>query len=156
MDVRFTKSTGGALVPAGEDEVEKMRRVPAGSVVNANISVMRNGVLFRKWWVLAQFAFDVWSETVPQLEYKGQSVKPDFQRFRRDLIILTGRFTPVWNALGELRVEAKSISWASMGEEEFQAMYSDTINVILGKILSGSNLTEERIRAHVDTVLAFD
>jgi hypothetical protein len=61
----------------------------------------------------------------------------------------------VYNARGEVRVEAKSISFANMSEDEFEALYSDTINVILRKILTSSAMTEDQLRDHVDTVLRY-
>lgn len=54
-----------------------------------------------------------------------------------------------------MRLEAKSISFANMSEEEFEALYSETINVILAKILGGTRMTEEQLRNHVDNVLAY-
>lgn len=155
MEVLLTKGPGGALVPLDNDEAAKLQRLKAGGVVRADISQMRNGAFFRKWWVLAKYAFDLWSETVEPIEYKGQPVLPEFQRFRKDLTILAGYYTPVFSARGDLRLEAKSIAWANMPEDEFERLYSATIDVILRKILSGSSMTEKKLRAHVDNVLRF-
>ena len=80
---------------------------------------------------------------------------PDFDRFRKDLIILTGNFTAVYNARGEVRVEAKSISFAGMDEAGFEKLYSKTIDVILGKILAGGRMTEDQLRNHVENVLHY-
>jgi len=155
MEVLLTKGPGGALVPMDEDEAAKLARLKAGAVVRASISQMRNGAFFRKWWVLAKYAFDLWSETVEPIEYKGQPVLPEFQRFRKDLTILAGYYTPVFNARGDLRLEAKSIAWANMGEDEFERLYSATIDVILAKILAPGAMTEAQLRSHVDNVLRF-
>jgi hypothetical protein len=153
-EIRLIRTSSGALVPLDDDEAAKLKRIKAGSVVTAKIVQMRNGAFFRKWWALAKFAFDIWSETVPQQEYKGQAVQPEFERFRRDLTILAGYFRPVFAANGEMRLEAESLSWAEMDEARFERLYSATINAILAKILSG--MTEEALRAHVDQVMRFD
>jgi hypothetical protein len=155
MEILLTKGPGGALIPLDDDEAAKLGRIKTGGVVRADVSQMRNGAFFRKWWVLAKYAFDLWSETVEPIEYKGQPVLPEFQRFRKDLTILAGHYTPVFNARGELRLEAKSIAWANMAEDEFERLYSATIDVILRKILSGTSMTEAQLRAHVDNVLRF-
>lgn len=116
---------------------------------------MRNGNFHRKYFALLKIAFDLWSETLPAQEYHGRSVLPDFDRFRRDVIIMSGFFRPVWNARGELRVEAESIAFGSMTEDRFEKLYSATINVILAKILPGKGLTEQGLREWAARVLEF-
>lgn len=155
-EILLVKTPGGVLAPANEDEIEKLARIKSGATVKCSISEMRNGSFFRKWWLLAKFAYDVWSETAPRATYKGEPVQHSFDRFRKDLVILTGRHRAVFNALGEMRLEADSISWAKMDEEAFSRMYSETINVILGKILNRPDITEERLRNHIDHLMSFD
>lgn len=156
MEILCTKGPSGALLPMDDEQAAKVAKLKAGSVLRVDVTQVRNGRFFRKFWVLAQFAFDIWSDTMPRQQYRGQEIQPNFERFRKELVILAGYFTPVWNVAGELRVEAKSISWAKMGEEEFEALFSACINAVLGKILSSSRFTEAQIRAHVDRVLQFD
>ena len=155
-EVIMIKTPSGGLAPANEDEAEKLRRIKAGATVRVNMSEMRNGRLFRKWWLLAKFAFDVWSETAPRAMYRGVPVAHSFDRFRKDLIIMTGRHHCVFNALGEMRLEADSISWAKMDENKFEEMYSETINVILNRVLSRPDITEEHLRNLVDHLMSFD
>ena len=52
-------------------------------------------------------------------------------------------------------MEAKSLSFGSMSDDEFQRCYSALIDVILHKVLSGTKLTEADLRAHADRVLQF-
>ncbi len=99
----------------------------------------------------------MWSETVPEVEHKGVRVTPSFDRFRRDVVIMCGYYEAHFNALGEPRLDAKSISFASMDEDEFQGLYSKTIDVVLTKILPRrADLSAETLRAYVDQVLAYD
>lgn len=149
------RQPGGALVPATDEDAEALRKIKAGAAVRVEVKQIRNYKFLQKFFCLAKYAFDIWSETIPPMEYKGQPVKPDFDRFRRDLIILTGRFDATYNARGEVRLEAKSISFASMSEDDFERLYSETINVILAKILGGTRMTEDQLRNHVDNVLAY-
>ena len=155
MEVLCRRVPGG-LAPESEDEAAKLHKLKAGASVKVNITQEVNAKFRRKWWALAKFAFDLWSETMPDQEYRGQAVQRSFERFRRDLIILAGHFQPVWAVNGEMRVEAKSISFARMNDETFEALYSATINAILAKILTGSKLTPDDLRAHVDRVMEFD
>ena len=153
--IHLLKTAAGGFIPATEDDADLMRRFKVGAVTKAEIAEMRNGKFFRKWWVLAKLAFDLWAETVPDREYHGVKVLPDFPRFRKDLTIMAGFCRPVWNAKGELRLEAESLKWSEMNEERFDRLYSATINVILQKILPDSGLTPESLRAWVDRVMEF-
>ena len=156
MEVLCTRSASGALIPMDDVEAAKLKKLKTGGVVRATIEQMRNGPYFRKWWALAKFAFDVASETVEPMEYRGQPVQPDFERFRKDLTILAGFYRPVFNARGEMRIEAESLKWSTMTEDRFDALYSATINAVLQKVLHNSKFTEAEIRAHVDRVMLFD
>jgi hypothetical protein len=154
-ELMMIRQPGGMLAPATDDDADALKKIKAGSAVRVEVKQIRNVKFLRKWFTLARYAFDIWSETVEPQEYKGQPVKPSFDRFRKDLIILGGRFDAVYNARGEVRVEAKSISFANMSEDEFEQLFSDTIDVILRKILSGSSMTEEQLRNHVENVLRY-
>ena len=149
------RQPGGALHPATDEDAEALRKIKPGAAVRVDVKLIRNYKFLQKWFTLAKFAFDIWQETVPPQEYRGTPVQPNFDRFRKDLIILSGYYTPVFNARGELRLEAKSISFSSMSEEDFEALYSVTINVILQKILVGTGMTEQKLRDHVETVLRY-
>lgn len=154
MQVLLSKTSQG-LVPVNETEFAKLTKVKLGKVVRADIVQMRNDKLFRKWWALAQIAFDIWAETAKTQEYKGEPVLPDFDRFRKDLTIMAGFYRPVWNLKGELRLEAESISFANMTEERFEKLYSATINVILKKIIPKGRYTEKELRDTVEQVMRF-
>lgn len=149
------RQPGGALVPATDEDAEALRKIKAGAAVRVDVKQIRNYKFLQKWFTLAKYAFDLWVERVPPKEYKGRPVKPSFDRFRKDLIILAGHYDATFNAKGEIRLEAKSISFASMGEDEFEKLYSDTIDVVLQKILTGTKLTEDQLRNHVEAVLAY-
>jgi hypothetical protein len=156
MEIVMVKAPGGALVPMDDCEHRKTTRWKVGGVVRGEFTEMRNGAYFRKWWALAKLAFDMWADDLPEQEYRGQPVRPDFERFRKDLIILTGRFDPVYAADGTVRLVAHSISWARMSQDGFDRMYSETINVILAKILNDKGMTEASLRATVESIMRFD
>ena len=155
MEIIFLKTPSGALVPMDDEQAEKLKRIKAGAVVRAEIAAMRNGAFHRKWFALAKFAYDMWVDCVPAQEYRGQPVQPVFEKFRKDLTILAGHFHPVFNINGTFKVEANSISWASMDDEEFAQLYSDTIDAILAKVLPRHGLNRETLAHHVDRVMDF-
>lgn len=149
------RQPGGALHPATDEDADALRKVKAGTAVRVEVKQIQNYKFRRKWFSLARYAFDIWEETMPPMEYKGQPVMPEFDRFRKELTILCGYFYPIYNVRGEVRVEAKSISFAGMDDETFEKLYSKTIDVILAKILGGTGMTEDQLRNHVDNVLRY-
>ena len=155
MEILCRRVPGG-LAPESDDEAAKLGKLKAGASVRVTVTQEVNAKFRRKWWALAKYAFGLWSETMPERQYRGQEVQPNFERFRKDLVILAGHFHPVWTLKGEMRVEANSLSWARMSDETFEALYSATIDAVLAKILTGSKLTEADLRAHVDRVMEFD
>ena len=155
MEVLCRRVPGG-LAPESEEEAEKLRKFKAGASLRVAVKPEVNAKFRRKWWALVDYAFDMWSETMPDRQYRGQEVQRSRERFRKDLTILAGHFHPVWNLKGELRVEADSLSWARMNDETFEKLYSATIGAVLSKILNSADMTEADLRRHVDLVLEFD
>lgn len=153
--LHLLKTANGAFIPATEADAELSRRFKVGSVVRMDLSEMRNGAYFRKWWALVKVAFEAWSDGLPYQEYHGEQVLPDFERFRKDVTIMAGFCRPVWNAKGELRLEAESLQWSKMTEDRFDQLYSATINVILSKILPQGGMTEASLREWASRVMEF-
>lgn len=156
MEVILKKLSNGALAPANEEEFEKMRHIKPDVGVRCKVTVIRNYKFLKKYFALMAYLFDMWEEAVTPQLYRGQEVKPNRNKFRKDLIILTGRFQPTFNVRGDVQLEADSISFDKMTELEFSALYSDLISVALGRVLNRPDLTAEKITAHVETILRFD
>ena len=152
--VLVIKSPSG-YVCADEESQEFHKGLRLGEVVSADISRPRNIGNHRRWFALAKIAYDSWENELPSIEYKGMKVQASFDRFRQDLVIQTGRYRPVFNMKGEMRIEADSISFASMTEDEFQKLFSQTIDVILAKILTQGNYTKEKLESLCEQVVGF-
>jgi len=157
MELLFTKGTTG-LLPACEEATEWLRKKKSGATMLVEPREMRNGAFFRKWWALVKLGYDYWSESAATLEFKGQPVLPDFDRFRKDVTISAGFYRPVANLKGEVRIEPESLKWASMTEERFSKLYDATIQVLLTRVFNGKvckHWTEAELRSVVDQVLEF-
>lgn len=155
-DITLIKSAGGQLVPFADEDADVLKKIKTGSAVRCSITQMRNPRFHRLYFALLKFLFDIWSESLPPQTYKGEVVQPSFDRFRRDIIILTGRYTAHYNIRGEVRLEADSISFAKMSQEEFERLFSETIDIGLRKVLNRPDLTEERVRHLVDQLMRYD
>lgn len=156
MEILMLKTSAGLLAPINDAEADELRKIKAGNVVECKIIRKRNPEWHRRYFALLQVGFDAWTEVAPRIEYHGERVAPNFERFRKDVCVLAGFYEPVFNLKGELRLEPKSISFASMEQDDFEKLYSATIDVLLRRILGAQGFTEESLRAHVDRVLSFD
>lgn len=147
---------GGVLVPARQVDADAVKVFKPGEVEMFEARRLRNGVKFRRWWLLVEFAFDIWREALPTMQHQGHDVRAELESFRKDVTIMAGYCRPVWGAGGEMRLEADSIAWAKMDEARFERLYSATIDVVMSKILAGQPWTADTLRAHVERLMDFD
>lgn len=149
------KAPGGALIPADGPSAEFIQRLKVGAGLRGEFKRQRNPKFHRKVFALFQLAFDLWD--APALEYRGQPVAKSFDRFRRDLTILAGHYEAVANLKGEIRLEAKSLSFANMDEDEFEQVFRSILAAVWERILKakgyGSTAEVERVVAEL---LRFD
>ncbi|MBY0243512.1 MAG: DUF1367 family protein [Burkholderiaceae bacterium] len=141
------------LVPHDEVAADFIQKMKAGALMHADFKKVRNWKFHKKYFALVSFAFDQW-EPRSGLTYQGQAVAKNKERFRKDIAILAGFFETTVNLKGEVRLEAKSISFAQMDEIEFEALYNETINVILQRVLT--KYTRDDLDAVVEQLLRFD
>ena len=154
-EILLMKSPAGHLIPTTDAEFQKVRRFKVGAVVRAEVHQVRNYKFLQKMHCLFTLAYDHFCEHgISPLEYKGQKVVPSYDRFRYDLTILAGHYAPVFNIRGELRLEAKSISYGKCSEDEAEKIYSDCINAALKNVYQ-SKMDESALREMVDRLLAF-
>lgn len=157
MELLFQKGSTG-LVSACQEATDWLSKKKLGATILVEPREMRNGAFFRKYWALVKLGFDYWSEVAAPIEYRGQPVLPEFDRFRKDVTILAGFYHPVVNLKGEVRIEAESLKWASMTEETFAKLYDATIQVLLAKVFNGrvcKHWTEQQLRDVAAQVLEF-
>lgn len=147
----LAKAAGGALIPLDPQAIEFLAKLKTGAGVTVEIKRHRNPAFHRKFFALLNIAYEHWEPV--EATYKGQVVGKNFDQFRNDIVCLAGHFEMAVNLRGETRVTAKSISFASMGQDEFETLYSSVVNVVLTKILT--NYTRDDLDAVVEQVLRF-
>lgn len=155
MEIMMLKSPSGSLVPMGDDEAESLKRIRAGSVVRCQIAEMRNGAFHRKAFSLLKLCYEKFSERLDTgAKYRGQLIKPCFETFREQFLILAGHYTVVFDIKGAPRLKAKSLSYANCTPEAFEEIYSSLINAALKHVYS-DNMDEHDLRNLVDQILAY-
>ncbi len=156
-DLMFIK-TGAGLVPADDQSREWLSKKKTGSTIQVDATEMRNGAFFRKWWSLVKLGYDYWADDAATIEFKGERVLPDFDRFPKDVTISAGFYYPVVNLKGEVRIEAESLKWSQMDEARFSQLYDATINVLLQRVFNGTvckTMTEEELRSVANQIVEF-
>ena len=135
MKVKFTK-VSGILAPFGPDAEAWMSATKAGQVIEVDATRVRNWKFLKKYFALLNYAFTQWD--IPE-----NDAAKNFDEFRGDLAILAGYYDMVVRVDGSERPRAKSIAFDKMEEDEFERLYSKTLDILLAKILPSH--TEEEI-----------
>ena len=125
---------GEVLVPADDDAMEWLESRVEGEVFVGEFRVPRNLGHHRKFFAMLKVGFEAWEP--PPGEFRGIPAVKNFVRFRKDVTIQAGYYDVVSNLRGEVRAEAKSISFAAMEQSEFEAFYSACADVLLRMVLT--------------------
>lgn len=155
-DLYFTK-LNGMFLPSSESDAEIISALPNGEMYRVKIEKPRNSKFHRKYFALLDILFDLFNP--PPVEFAGsvfrepQIVLKNRERFRKDIAIACGHYDLVVNIKGEVRAEAKSISFSKMDEVEFAQLYSRTIDYGLKKI--AVDKTRDQLEAWVQSILDF-
>ena len=138
----------GALHPINDTEREKLKAFKSGEGVRVKMTRVRNYQFLKKYFALLQLAYDYWE---PPENLVGEK---NFERFRKDVIILAGFYEQYVRVDGSTRVEPKSISFGSMSEDEFAELYTKTIDALVQYVLP--RFTGEELRELVRAIEEFE
>ena len=90
-----------------------------GEISFLKFIIPRNGKFHRKFFALMNVGYDCWEPKRKHKSYKGIPIEKNRDQFREDITILAGFYEQTFNLKGEMRMRAKSISFASMEDDEF-------------------------------------
>lgn len=136
MQIDLVKHPGGVFSPVNEIDIERLHRFKNGETYTADIKLTRNPKFHRKVMAFFGFCFSHWCADRAGLGSADETTQ--FNRFRKDLTILAGFYDTVTNIRGEVRAEAKSLSYAQMEQEEFERCYSALINAAIKHVFAGT------------------
>lgn len=132
MKIEVIKESGGLFRPASDMEYEKTTKYKTGELYTAEIKLTRNPQFHRKVFAFFNFCFQHWSGDI-ECEFMDETAQ--FDVFRKQLTILAGYRTSVIN-LRTLKgsYEAKSLSFGSMAQDEFEQCYNALIQAAMKHI----------------------
>lgn len=150
MEILLKKGLAG-LLPADSESEATLKRIKHDTVLRVEMKKVRNPRFHRKFFALLNVAFEAWQPEVKT--YKGEVATKNFDRFRKDLIVLAGFYETSYKITGELVLTAKSISFGNMDEFEFQDLYDRVLDVILERVLT--NYTKDDVNSVVNEIVGF-
>jgi hypothetical protein len=119
MKLFLVKQLNNTLKVAYNSDYDKIKKLKVGEEYQCEIKQPRNLKFHRKFFALINMLFE------------NQERYNNSDRLRKDLIIEAGFYDEWVDLHGVINKEAKSISFASMSEDEFQDLYSKVIDVIV-------------------------
>lgn len=159
MDIFVIKMPDGNLAPASEHDREQLRHVKSMQPCRVTLKRVRNYEFHKKYFALLNYAYENWEP--PETENASNvrkalnmpNARKNFDRFRKDITILAGYYDATYRLNGEVRLEAKSISFGAMSADEFEKLYEATIDVIVKHVLV--NHSGDTLRSVLEQVEAF-
>ena len=143
MQINIIKQPGGMLIPASDFDAQKLTKFRTGEQYVVDIKLTRNPGFHRKVFAFFNFCFAHWSS---DREFLSESKQ--FDVFRAHLTVLAGFYESHYNINGDVRIEAKSLSYSSMTQEEFEECYNALINAAIKHIFKTSDdNTLEQLRS---------
>lgn len=134
MKIEYIKQPGGVLVPASDMEAAKLDRFKTGEQYTVEIKLTRNPRFHAKVFAFFNFCFEYWRG---DREFVCESKQ--FDIFRQHLTCLAGYYTSHVNIHGEVRIEADSLSFSSMEQDEFEKCYTALINAACKNIFHNTD-----------------
>ena len=141
MQIQMIKQPGGLLLPASDGDAERLERFKSGAIYPIEIKQARNPAFHGKVFAFMQFCFEHWSADKTDARFKTSAAQ--FDTFRKKLTVLAGYKDVTFTIDGRLRVDAKSLAFNSMEQDEFEECYSALINAALVHVFGGT--TDQRV-----------
>ena len=118
MKLALIKTLSG-LKPAYDSDGETYKKIPLNDILLYEVKIPRNYNFHKKFFALINLVFE------NQEQYK------DIDHLRKAIIIEAGYYTERASLQGEVIIEAESISFAKMDNDEFSTLYSKCMDVIV-------------------------
>ena len=128
MKVNMVKLRGGMMQPLDDLDADEMDSLQTGEVYEVSIKRARNPQFHRKVFAFFHFCFEHWDGG------DIKSTKGQFDVFRSHLTVLSGYYDSFHTINGDTRIEAKSIAYGSMTQQEFEHFYIALTNAAMKHI----------------------
>ncbi len=128
----FVKTNHG-LVPYTSADIEWFDKLKIATIVHGEFKKVRNPRFHRKFFALLNLGYEYWEPG--EIDTKWGVPQKNFDTFRENITVLAGYGEPVFNIDGTFKMQAQSISFAKMDENEFKKVYDKVLTVLMDRIL---------------------
>ena len=119
MEITLIKTLNGSFKPAYDSDYEKEKKINLNEPLIYSYSKPRNYRFHKKFFALVNMVFD------------NQEQYTNIEHLRKDLTIESGFYDTRYDLHGNQVLEAKSISFASMDEIEFNELYNRFVDTVI-------------------------
>lgn len=130
----MTKQPGGVLTPTDDHAAEALTKFKTGEQYPVEIKLSRNPAFHRKMFAFFKFAFEHWRGG-----NEFQNEKAQFEEFRKQLTVMAGYYDQVFNLDGQFILVARSLSFASMSQDEFEQCAVAMQNAAMATVFKGAD-----------------
>ena len=135
----MTKQRGGLLAPASDLEEERMARFKTGEIYPVDIKLKRNNKFHGKVFLFFTFCFEEYYHSTNRSEF--HDLAKQFDTFRKELTIIAGYHDETYFMNGSVCIEAQSLAFNKMDQEQFEQCYTALINAASKHIFK--NISDE-------------
>ena len=136
MKVFIVKQLDNSFKPAYDSDIEQLRKVKAGDIVECEIKRKRNIKFHKKFFALLDLVF------------KNQEKYNNIDHLRKDLTIASGFYEQHITFTGQVRTEPISISFSNMKQHEFDKFYTSILDTIIKYFKFDKESIEEYIEQY--------
>ncbi len=130
MKAYLIRKSDNSFLPAFPNDLEKLKRIKIGEAIEVSFSKPRNYKNHRRFFAMLNMAIQNMPDSIPD---RYQNI----EYFRYELLIGIGHCEFRESMGGSTYPVAKSMSFSSMGEDEFNDMFALCSNYILKWFLPG-------------------
>ena len=128
-------NTSAGLKPMYDEDYEEKKKLRIGEVYKAVITRPRNLGFHRKFFALIKIGHQSTTNFIDETPLKV---------YRKWVIIKAG-FYETYHTKKGIMIEAESIAFGSMNEDEFQEVYNKVIDVIIKDIAVDKKTIEDQL-----------
>ena len=131
MKMQFIKKSG-RLVPAFDEGLEVLAKIKNGDIIDVTFSRPRSQKFHKLFYAMLRIVFDnmTWEE---DMRMRMKYMRPDY--LLQDIKLGIGhKYTFIFPS-GRIREFSRSISFASMDEDEFSIFFNRAVDYIIAEII---------------------
>ncbi len=129
----FCQNTDAGMVPLYPSDLDEKKKLKKNRVYSCEIKFERNYEFHKKFFALISFG-----------QHHSKKVKMPLNPYKNYIIMKAG-YADVYKTPKGIMALAKSISFASMSQEEFEQVYSNVIDAIILDTEADQKTIEENL-----------